>query len=210
MRTTIKSEENPDDNINKMKARVIAEATVSGLLLGATVGAVGGGEDNRVKGGIMGGLAGATGGAAAGYYVANKKEDYGSFEQYLDACIKEASLYNETAKRQNLKLAEVIKDTEKEINIIKNQVKDKEAKKKKAQIDKNSLDQIALDTDEAINTLQELIIANNKAIEDVSENFPQKKQLQKEIEITKKQIDDLKRARGKMGNLIDELADLTV
>ena len=83
----------------KDKTRTLTEGATAGAVTGAVIGAgigyAAGGKEGAVKGAIIGAAAGMIGGAAYGTHAANRKAQYVSQEDYLDACILTAQEVND-------------------------------------------------------------------------------------------------------------------
>jgi hypothetical protein len=77
---------------------------VGGALLGAGLGALTGNSEAVKKGALIGGAIGAAGGFSYGTHVANKKAQYKSTEEWLDACITNAEKKRTAAVAYNSRL----------------------------------------------------------------------------------------------------------
>jgi ElaB/YqjD/DUF883 family membrane-anchored ribosome-binding protein len=76
-----------------------AQGAGLGAALGAGLGAlIGSASDNAGSGALIGALVGGAGGALYGNHVANKKSEYASQEEYLDACLAQANQVYEAAQ----------------------------------------------------------------------------------------------------------------
>jgi uncharacterized protein YcfJ len=102
---------------------------VSGAVIGAGVGYATGGEEGAIKGALIGAGVGLIGGAVYGNHVANKKEEYATTEDYLDACILEAQKVNEETRQYNAALEGEVQDLDQEVTRLMNLYNDKQIAK---------------------------------------------------------------------------------
>jgi uncharacterized protein YcfJ len=206
--TPVKEEDKHED----MKTRTKVEGTVAGAAAGAVIGALAGeaAGDEAVKGAVIGAVVGAAAGYAAGSYVAGQKEKYANVEEYLSAAIEEATRYNLEAKQRNDTLQKVIAATEQEIKVLKYKINDISLKQHRAQVNVLALAKISQETEQRIAELQGLVDAQEEAIGDISADTPHLKELQREMQITRNQIQDLKEKRNQLETLMGEMAEQTV
>ena len=179
-----------------------------GAAAGAAVGALV--SDDKGKGALIGAAVGAAAGYAAGSYVADQKEKYATDEEYLNAAIEEATRFNLEARQRNDTLEKVIATTEQEIKVLKYKINDMSLKQHRAQVNVRALTRISQETEQRIAELQGLINSQEKAIGDISADKPQLKELQREMQITRDQIQDLKEKRNQLETLMGEMAEQTV
>lgn len=83
------------------RGTTVAQGAGAGAIIGALFGAVVGGRN----GALIGAALGAAGGAAVGVHVANRKAQYASTEDYLDACIASAHQTNQQMRAYNAQLS---------------------------------------------------------------------------------------------------------
>ena len=102
---------------NRTKAEGAGYGAAGGAALGALVGLLAGGNTKSVlAGAAIGAAAGLIGGYAYGSHVANKKAEYASEEDYLNACIASARKINNDTRKYNASLGRDIKRLDKKIN----------------------------------------------------------------------------------------------
>lgn len=92
---------------------------LGGGLLGAGIGALAGDSDSVRKGALIGAGIGAAGGFAYGTHVANKKAQYKSTEEWLDACISEAETKRREAVAYNKRLNNQLARLRKEVRLAR-------------------------------------------------------------------------------------------
>lgn len=102
---------------------------LTGAVTGAVVGAVIDGKEGAKKGAIIGAAIGLIGGAAYGDHVANKKAEYVTQEDYLNACIAEAARVNEETRQYNAALRGDIVDLDEEVSRLVNLYNNKQITK---------------------------------------------------------------------------------
>jgi len=92
-----------------------AQGTAIGSAGGALLGAAIGGR----QGALIGAAIGGAGGFAFGSHVANKKAQYKSTEEWLDACIAEAESKRKAAVAYNKRLSNELARLQREVNVAK-------------------------------------------------------------------------------------------
>jgi hypothetical protein len=194
------------EEVTKMKQRTTAEGTVLGALAGAGAGAVLAlllGDRKNMAAYIAGGAAlGGAAGYAMGTYVANKKENYKNTEDYLDACIKEAFEYNQSAQETNRYFEETIQLTQMKIDKIKSEIKDAGARKMAFKNETDNLRKASADCDSAISKLEGELQAQEKAITGCAGDKTGKvSELEKQLVTMRKQLDDLKAKRNRLADM---------
>lgn len=99
------------------KQQTQAQGAGFGAILGAVAGAIIGNQlDNPAAGALIGGALGAAAGGAYGTHVANRKADFASQEDYLNACIDEAYQRYVDAKSYNESLTAEVASLQDELN----------------------------------------------------------------------------------------------
>lgn len=97
-----------------------AQGTGIGALLGAGAGAIIGNQSGRAgEGALIGAALGGLGGFAYGSHIANKKAQYKSTEEWLDACIADAGKKRQSAIAYNNKLDQRISSLQQQIRAAK-------------------------------------------------------------------------------------------
>jgi len=92
-----------------------AQGTAIGSAGGALIGAAIGGRQGALIGAAIGGASG----FAYGTHVANKKAQYKSTEEWLDACIAEAETKRKAAVAYNQRLSKELARLQNEVNVAK-------------------------------------------------------------------------------------------
>lgn len=77
------------DDRQTTQAQGAGFGAIAGAVIGGIIGEVA--KDDAGAGALIGGLVGGAAGAAYGTHVANKKAEYARNEDYLDACVAQAS-----------------------------------------------------------------------------------------------------------------------
>ena len=100
-------------NIKDDRTRTQTEGTLvgagAGAAVGAGIGALAGGGRGAIIGAIIGAVVGGATGYGVGTHIANKKAEYASEEDWLDACLQDAQARNEQLKTHNANLTAEIK-----------------------------------------------------------------------------------------------------
>jgi len=100
-------------NIKDDRTRTQTEGTLvgagAGAAVGAGIGALAGGGRGALIGALIGTVVGGVAGYGVGTHIANKKEEYASQEDWLDACLQDAHQKNEQLKQHNENLRAEIK-----------------------------------------------------------------------------------------------------
>ncbi len=93
-----------------------AQGAGMGAVLGAGLGAIIGNQmGDSTKGAVIGGLLGAAAGGVYGNHVANKKAQFASQEQYIDACIAQAAQVQQQTYAYNQQLRQDITGLEQQV-----------------------------------------------------------------------------------------------
>jgi hypothetical protein len=96
-----------------------AIGAVGGALLGAGIGALTGDSQTALKGAAIGAAAGGAAGFGYGTHIANRKAQYKSTEEWLDACIVQAETRRKQAVAYNSRLNNQLARLENEVKIAK-------------------------------------------------------------------------------------------
>lgn len=122
-------------NIKDDGTRTRTEGALAGAILGTALGAVIGAQSgNAARGAMLGAALGGGAGLAYGNHVANKKANYASEEQWLDACITQARATNQRARNYNSNLSARISRLRNEIAAAKATGNQGVLREKKAEI----------------------------------------------------------------------------
>jgi uncharacterized protein YgiM (DUF1202 family) len=209
-----KSSELPEDNkkLNEMRIRTIRQGIVGGALFGAVIGgAVAASTGKNVgKGALVGAGAGSLLGTIGGITTANKKEGYAEDEEKLNLGIEEAYQFNQAAQVHNQSLRQAILVAEEEIEIIRDKITDTGIRQQRAHVDIRSLKKLTEETDQVILNLENLTATQQKALENTDIQNQNLKKLEQQVMESRRQIEDMKMSRNRLGELLGEFGDLTV
>ena len=92
---------------------------LGGALIGGAIGAATGNSDAALKGAAIGAGIGGVGGFAYGTHIANKKAQYKSTEEWLDACITQAESKRRDAIAYNNRLNNQLARLQREVRTAK-------------------------------------------------------------------------------------------
>ena len=108
--------------------KTTGQAAGVGAMLGAlTGGIIGNQSDHAAEGAMIGALAGAAGGALYGNHIANRKAEFASEEEYLDACLAQARQVRDETSQSNELLRSEIEELDQKINETMQASADKES-----------------------------------------------------------------------------------
>jgi len=110
-----------------------------GAALGAGIGYLAGGKKGALIGAAAGAGAGAIGGYLYGSHVANKKAEYASQEEYLNACINSTRQVNTDTRQYNASLKGEIQNLDQEVTRLIALYNNKKIKRTTLQKEKNKV-----------------------------------------------------------------------
>jgi chromosome segregation ATPase len=204
---TVANNDELQGDIQDMKNRTRLEGTAVGALTGFVIGSFS--DDTNVK--VASSLIGAATGLIAGEYVAHKKAEYANEEAYLDACIDEAERYNQVARESNKNLRKQICRKEKIIESLQHQIANGVECQKHIEEEFEDTKEKQKAVDEIIQGLESELIAQQKAINTISDaDLRQVNKLQAEMEVTKSELRELKSQRQQLTNIMFEMSEMTV
>lgn len=197
-------------NIENDATRTKTEGTLTGAGIGAAVGAGIGAIFGKGKGALIGAAIGAGVGSMAGYFVgahvADKKAEYASREDWLDACIArtqevtaETAKYNEQLKKD---IAALNKET-KALTAKRNKI---DAETKKAEREK--IEGLRNDTKSTLASLDTELSKQKQVLADARQNGNTKeaKALDAEIKKLQKQVNDMKAYNKQLASISARVA----
>jgi hypothetical protein len=199
-------------NIKDDGARTKTEGTLVGAGVGAAagagIGAAIGGRGGALLGGLIGAAAGAIGGYAYGSHVANKKAEYASEEEWLDACIKSAEENNQALREHNRKVVAEIGSLEKQTARLEKAYAAKTAGKAVLTAEKEEIDQKIKKNAEWIAAAETEISEQSKVVAEArsSGQNDYAATLQKEIDSLKRQKSQLEDSNKKLTAMSSRLS----
>lgn len=192
--------------------RTRAEGTGVGAVTGAVVGGVIGqiiGHDQKstLIGGLIGGALGAGAGYLAGDYVAKRKAQYASEEDWLDNKIKDVAEYNNELEEFNEKTANRNEQLKTQVADLKSRYNSGSVKVSVLEKKKNEINALIRDADKRKAVMGKELAALNEDLRSVSktQNLEKVAKLSKEINILKKNIAMLDTNNKQMAQLVSSL-----
>ena len=183
-------------NIQDDGTRTKTEGTLVGAGVGAGVGAA------------IGAGVGSLGGFFVGKHVADKKAEYASYEDWLDACITDTANLNEQTREYNAKLGKDIAALDKESKALAAQYKKNAATRDQMRAELKKVQALQKDSDTNIANLQKDVQKRRGASADAKAhgNAAQAKKLDAEIARLDKQIKEMKAYNKRLANISVRLA----
>ena len=200
-------------NIQDDGTRTKTEGTLVGAGVGAGVGAAlgaifGGNTKATLIGAAIGAGVGSLGGFFVGKHVADKKAEYASYEDWLDACITDTANLNEQTREYNAKLGKDIAALDKESKALAAQYKKNAATRDQMRAELKKVQALQKDSDTNIANLQKDVQKRRGASADAKAhgNAAQAKKLDAEIARLDKQIKEMKAYNKRLANISVRLA----
>ncbi|MDL2267276.1 hypothetical protein LJC46_04725 [Desulfovibrio sp. OttesenSCG-928-G15] len=199
-------------NIKDDKTRTKTEGTLVGGGLGAAIGAGIGALVGGKKGALIGAGIGTGVGAAVGFgvgtHIANKKAEYASEEDWLDACISEAQKSNEILKEHNRELSAELKTLEKQTAALQKSYASKKSTKAQLSAEKKKIDQRLKNSQQMASAANTEIQEQGKALADArsSGKKAQAAKLEAQINSLKKQKQQLEDNNRKLTAMSSRLS----
>lgn len=194
-------------NIQNDSTRTTTEGTLAGAGVGAGVGAlvgalVGGGRGAAIGAGIGAGV-GALTGAAVGKHIADKKAEYASREDWLDACIAQARTTNENTVAYNQQLSADIAALDKESTRLAADYKRKKVSAESMVAESKAIQQRKADVDKTIAQLETEMAGQKKVVADAraGNNTREADIIENEIAKMEKQIAQMKKDSEKLASI---------
>lgn len=195
----------------KDSTRTKVEGTAAGAgigaLVGAGVGAVIGGKKGAAIGAGAGALLGGAVGYGAGTLIANKKEQYASEEERLEAEITTVAQHNKELDDYNQKMTAKINDTKQEIRALQSRYANDEKKMAVMKTKQAEINKLIDETNTLMGSKKNeltALIEYQQSLNNAT-NQPNIAKLKKEIETLKNNIDLLDKKNVQMAKLVQSL-----
>ncbi len=193
-------------NIKDDSTRTTTEGGITGAAVGAGVGAifgaiVGGGRGAAIGAGI-GAVAGGVTGVAVGKHIANKKAEYASREDWLDACITQARTVNEQTVAYNEQLKTEIAALDKQSTQLAADYKRKSVNKEQLVAENKAIQDRKAQVDATIAQLEEEVASQKSVVADAraGNNDQEAGIIEREIAKMETQIAQLKQDSQKLAS----------
>ena len=199
-------------NIKDDSTRTKTEGTLvgagAGAALGALIGGIAGGGRGALIGAGIGLGAGALGGFLVGKHVADKKAEYVSEEEWLDACIDHAHKVNAETKRYNARLAKDIAKLDRESATLQAQYRNKAATKSSLHAELKRTKQMQQETKKTLDLLEKDRSKQAQAAQEARRMGKTKKAaaMDREIKTLEAQIKKMREYNSKLANISVRLA----
>lgn len=199
-------------NIQNDATRTTTEGALTGMAVGAGLGAlVGGlvtGSDGAIIGAAIGGALGGLAGTAVGKHIADKKKDYASREEWLDACITQARDVNEKTVAYNKQLKTEIADLDKQSTKLAADFKRKKVTTDTLVAENNAVQERKAQVDTTIAQLEDEVVNQKKVVADArsGQNSREADIIEKEIVRMEKQIALLRKDAEKLASISTRLS----
>ncbi|MBP3731287.1 MAG: hypothetical protein J6I40_07455 [Mailhella sp.] len=200
-------------NIQNDSTRTKTEGTLVGAGVGAGVGAAlgaifGGNTKSTLIGAAIGAGVGSLGGFFVGKHVADKKSEYASYEDWLDACISDTHNLNEETRKYNAQLGKDINALDKESAALAAQYKKQAVSRDKMRAELKKVQALQKDSSDNIANLQQDVQKRRQASADAKAhgNKGQAQKLDAEIARLDKQIKEMKAYNKRLANISVRLA----
>lgn len=180
----------------------------TGVLIGGLIGqAVGRDTKSTLIGAAIGGAVGGGIGYLVGDYVAKRKAQYASEEDWLDNKIKDVAGYNNELEEFNEKTANRNKQLEKQVADLKSRYNAGSVKVSVLEKKKNGINELIRDADNRKAIMEKELAALNEDRQSISKTQDPGKvaKLSKEINILKKNIAMLDKNNKQMAQLVSSL-----
>ncbi len=183
--------------------RTVAEGTGAGVVGGAVLGgilALATGDAKWVA--IGAGIGGAVG-LGAGVYVAKKKEEYATKEQWLDACIKEAQSSNKAIASYNAQLRKRLGELSAKSNKLAQDYRMQAAKASDLQNMKNTIEQQEQANDAYIANVEKQIARQRANAQDARAEKKSREAaiIEEEISKMEMQVAELREESSKLASM---------
>lgn len=185
-------------NIKNDSSRTVTEGALSGAAvgagLGAIVGALVGGGDGAAIGAAIGGAVGGVAGGAVGKHIADKKAEYASREEWLDACIAQARKSNDEARAYNARLKKDIAALNKQSTKLAADYKRKKVSTETVLAENKRFEERKAQVDATIAQLETELSGQTKVVADAraGNNTREADIIEREIAKMEKEIGELK------------------
>ncbi|MBQ9220892.1 YMGG-like glycine zipper-containing protein [Succinivibrio sp.] len=197
-------------NIKDDSTRTKTEGTLAGAGIGAAVGAGLGALFGGSKGALAGAAIGAGVGSLSGYFygkhVADKKAEYASREEWLDACIDRSRQVTADTKKYNEQLKKDIAALDKETKTLT--AKNANTDKKTLKEESKKIASLQSDTQKNIKNLESEVEKQKTVLADAKKNGDNQeaKILDAEIKKLNAQIKEMKEYNNKLASISARVA----
>ncbi len=195
-------------NIQNDSTRTKTEGTLTGAGLGAALGAglgaiFGGNTKSTLIGAAIGAGVGSLGGYFVGKHIADKKSEYASYEDWLDACIQDTEKLNADMAGYNAQLSKDVAALDKESKALAAKYKKQAASRDQMRAELKKVQALQKDSSDNIANLEKDIVKRREASADAKANGQGKKakKLDAEIASLSKQINEMKAYNKRLANI---------
>ncbi len=191
-------------NIQNDSTRTTTEGALVGGVAGAGIGAIIGKlTGSTALGAAIGGVVGAVGGAMVGKHIANKKSEYASREEWLDACILDAQNKNNQITADNAKMKAEIAELEKKSSQLAVAYKNKQVSANSVKSTQRDISKQQEKLSEYIKGIEDEIKIQNTVIADAREgqNNREADIIEHEIKKMEQKIAEMKEESSKLANM---------
>ncbi|MBQ9275116.1 MAG: hypothetical protein IJ228_09910 [Succinivibrio sp.] len=199
-------------NIEDDSTRTKTEGTLVGASIGAGVGALIGALVNGKNGALTGAAIGAGIGSLSGFIVgkniADRKAEFASREDWLDACIEHAHEVNEQTRSANDGLKREVAALDKESKTLAAQYRKKRVSAAALKSERDSILALQNDTRQNIEALESELLSQKKVAQDARDNGDEReaKIMDNEIRQLTAQIKEMKAYNQRLADLSVRLA----
>lgn len=200
-------------NIQNDATRTKTEGTLLGTGVGAAVGAglgqlIGGNTKGTLIGAAIGAGVGALAGFFVGKHVADRKAEYASHEEWLDACIADTEHINEQTRQYNAKLDQDINALERESRALAAQYRKKAATRGRMHAELKKVQALQKDSNDNIANLQKDVQKRRQVAAEARAqgDAGRAKKMDAEIGKLDKQIKEMKAYNKRLANISVRLA----
>ena len=185
-------------NIKDDETRTKTEGTLTGAGLGAVVGAIIGAVLDGGRGAARGAAIGAGAGGVAGYaygsHVANKKANYASREEWLDACLVQTEKAHRTTTEYNARLRGELVRLDKETRALETAYKQGKVQRSSLRAEEKRIRQRITETEQLIRRAEAEIGLQNSVVQEARTggNDDKAARLEAEVRGLREQVDQLK------------------
>jgi len=195
-------------NIQNDATRTKTEGTLLGTGLGAGLGAAagaifGGNTQSTLIGAGIGAGVGALAGYLTGKHIADKKAEYASYEDWLDASYKDTEKINEQTRQYNAKLGQDINALDRESNALAAQYKKNAATRNQMRAERKKVQALQKDSSSNIARLEKDMHKRREISADARAhgNTNQAKKMDAEIAKLDKQIKEMKAYNNRLASI---------
>ncbi len=195
-------------NIKDDGTRTKTEGTLTGAGVGAAIGAglgaiFGGNTKATLIGAAIGAGVGSLGGYFVGKHIADKKAEYASYEDWLDACIADSEKLNEDMRNYNAQLGKDVAALDKESRTLAAQYKKQAVSRDRLRAEQKKVQALQKDSSDNIAKLEKDIVKRREAAADAKSNGQSERAKKMDAEIARlaKQIDEMKAYNKRLANI---------